>query len=181
MVTCLIIFIILGIVCWFSAIITYVKKKSNVINVCAIGALFFLTGLLPLLQFLQDDKKDGMKYLCICLAVMFFYFGLQSVFNSLRCNTIVSALYLQCNRYSGAKGISVYAPVCSYDYEGKHYEVQTPQSFSASYICKKFVGGMPIDIRINPKHPETFIIKKKTEVLLLIVALFFLLGGIFIQ
>ena len=120
-----------------------------------------------------------MKALAILLGLLFLYIWLSgAMWNNIRCNTEVDGVYIKSNSYSGGRGTRLYAPVFSYEYEGKHYEQQTSQSFSAGELDKRFHIMWSYPILIDPRAPEIFIIEKRVEFLMLIMAVLFMGAGL---
>ena len=104
-------------------------------------------------------------------------------YTKLKCNKKIKAIYIKYNSYTSTGGrgwVTNYAPIFKYNYNGTEYMNQSCQLLSKREI-QKFIVNKSYIIIINEKKPWKFILSKKiefTEILILLIGIFFLLTSI---
>ena len=168
------VWIILGF-CLFFGVKTAGAPKTRYIGS---GSIFMILGIVGVVgSFLQNEKLilAGAITPCAILMIVVLVMVKSRVAN---CKTQINAMLTAINSYSSTKGVTMYAPIFRYVYNGNQYEIQSPLTYSKKKIMKKYVTGQPYLIYIDANHPERCIDSKKISVWYYISALagFVMLG-----
>ncbi len=89
-----------------------------------------------------------------------------------RCRMEVRGVYCGYRTYSGGKGQHSYAPVFKYTYEGKKYFEQSAQSVAFKLLDQVMTEGEVYTIYVDDQHPNQFVLKKKVQVMDVMMLLF---------
>lgn len=77
------------------------------------------------------------------------------------CDVALEGVYRGFVEYPGIKGKNALSPVFEYDYNGKHYRVQSAQSYPEKSLLFDMTPGDVYLIFIEAAHPENVILHKR--------------------
>ena len=168
------VWIILGFCLFFGVKTAGAPKTRYIVS----GSIFMILGIVGVVgSFLQNEKLILAGAITPCAVLMIVVLVIVKS-RAANCKTQINAMLTAINSYPGTNGVTMYAPVFRYVYNGNQYEIQSPLTYSKKKIMKKYVTGQPYLIYIDANHPERCIDSKKISVWYYISALagFVMLG-----
>jgi hypothetical protein len=146
-----------------------------------LGIGFFVWGILALIAWSLSAQWYAVIVLW-GLGLLLGWCGFGNIRLIARCTQTIRATVEKHNSYS-SRGVSTYAPVFFYRYEGREYHIQSPHGFTNSHIRRDFAVGSEVEIFIDPAAPEYILTSKRVrvgDVLILLLGLVFIGVGIFL-
>lgn len=138
-------------------------NKRTERNSIIFGVGFGFFGLCGLLGALLDNKVLNATCVLLSAGLLCIIAFCTAVYRVSNCNTQIWGTYFSCQRYSGNKGFTYYAPIFRYHYKGVEYQRQTNETYSLKKLNKKFVYGQMYPIWINENAPEAFMTSKRIQ------------------
>lgn len=157
--------------------ITYLGIKEKIYETNPAGfklILFIFIG--TLLAFLFYMIPGGAKYTFTLIGITIggaitkiSYTHIRSV---TKCSIELKGIYQGYRSYPSTKGISSYAPIFKYKYNGYNFLVQSAQTYSYNLLDKKMTKGEEYTIYVDPNIPSVFILEKRVHLKNILMLLF---------
>ena len=141
--------------------------------------LGFAVGSLSLLWHKTDTYALLFGALAIGMAICVV--AVMNIRAAFVCDVPLEGVYQGFVEYPGIKGQNALAPVFEYDYEGKHYRVQSAQSYPEKHLLFDMTPEDRYPIYIEAAHPENVILHKRVpaaNIALLIAGVALIVVGI---
>lgn len=121
--------------------------------------LGFAVGSLSLLW--QKTDTYALLFGALAIGMAICVVAVMNIRAALVCDVPLEGVYQGFVEYPGIKGQNALAPVFEYDYEGKHYRVQSAQSYPEKQLLFEMTPGDVYPIYIEAAHPENVILHKR--------------------
>lgn len=162
--------------CLFSWRKTEARGRGTLLTLMLFFGAFGVVGVLG-----AAFSHEMLSITCLLVPVSVLCIGcfFAVVLRVVQCDTVVPAVCVSYNAYSGGKGQHAYAPVFAYTFEGQAYEAQQPVSYSHKKVQKKFEIGATYDVFIRANYPSKCLGEKKVPLSYYCIALFGVLMLVF--
>lgn len=147
--------------------------------VCGVLFVGFAAGSVALLRCKTDTYALVFGALAIGVAICIV--ALQNIRAAFVCDVALEGVYRGFVEYPGSKGQNALAPVFEYDYQGKHYRVQSAQTYPEKQLIYEMTPGERYPIYIESTHPENIVITKRVpwgNVAMLVAGVAFIVVGL---
>lgn len=101
----------------------------------------------------------GKHIVLVFVGILLISLGIWIIVEKYRCKTELTGTFVR-NNVIPAKATRAYAPVFSYEYEGKKWERPTFETFSGRKVSR-FVPGQRYTIFLNARRPGAFVVDRK--------------------
>lgn len=136
------------------------------------GAVSMATGL-TLAFVLAAFVPGSDRYVAVCVLValggLFGCVAANNVRDLFVCRVRVEAEYLCCEEVSTDQAMSLYYPVCAYEFQGRAYCEKSLQSIGARRARRMAKAGT-CHAYLDPRHPATFIVRRSASLMTFILA-----------
>ena len=147
----------------------------------ALGGAFIVWGILAVIAWLWSAQWYAVIVLW-GLGLLLGWCGFGNIRLIARCTQPIRATVEKHNRYS-SRGVTTYAPVFYYRYEGGEYHIQSPHGFGYRRAARDWAVGSEVEIFLDPAAPEHLTSTRRVrvgDVLVLLLGLVFIGLGIFL-
>lgn len=125
-----------------------------------LGGYFSVFGIIFLIGTITENDKLIELVICYGIGLIFIGHFIYECYCVQRCRVKVRAKYIHAASYKNR-----FAPIFTYQFKGKKYKMQSPQTVSKRVLKKKFHVGEEYTIFISEKNPAIVLIHKRVPLL----------------
>lgn len=140
------------------------EKRKHKNTMIFVSILSIITGLIGVVATINENIKLLLISIVVGCLIWVLYATIRVIRMHLSCKEKVNAVCVRYNSYKSRSQVS-YAPVFKYEYNGKEYEQQVPNSFSLKKIQKLYPISEEIqrEILINKEAPYECIVHENLK------------------